>query len=75
MIELGIFVNDILVVDQAIKPRHNHIVVAVVDDECRRRGVFTSVPELVTAIDEYIVHHNTNPKPFIWTKSARDILH
>ena len=39
-----------------------------------RRGVFTSVPELVTAIDEYIVHHNTNPKPFIWTKSARDIL-
>lgn len=39
-----------------------------------RRGVFTSVPELIGAIDEYIVHHNTNPKPFIWTKSARDIL-
>jgi len=39
-----------------------------------RRGVFTSVQELVTAIDEYVTHHNTNPKPFIWTKSARDIL-
>jgi transposase len=39
-----------------------------------RRGVFTSVPELVRAIDEYIAHHNINPKPFIWTKSARDIL-
>jgi len=39
-----------------------------------RRGVFTSVPELVTAIDEYIAHYNINPKPFIWTKSARDIL-
>jgi transposase len=39
-----------------------------------RRGVFTGVPELVSAIDEYIAHHNTNPKPFIWTKSARDIL-
>ena len=39
-----------------------------------RRGVFTSVPELVTAIDEYLAHHNTNPKPFIWTKNARDIL-
>jgi len=39
-----------------------------------RRGVFTSVPELVQAIDGYIAHHNTNPKPFIWTKSARDIL-
>lgn len=39
-----------------------------------RRGVFTSVPELVTAIDEYVAHHNKEPKPFIWTKSARDIL-
>lgn len=39
-----------------------------------RRGVFTSVPELVAAIDQYIAHHNTDPKPFIWTKSARDIL-
>jgi len=39
-----------------------------------RRGVFTSVPELVAAIDEYVAHHNHDPKPFIWTKSARDIL-
>jgi transposase len=39
-----------------------------------RRGVFTSVPKLIGAIDEYIAHHNTKPKPFIWTKSARDIL-
>jgi len=39
-----------------------------------RRGVFTSVPELIVAIDEYVAHHNTNPKPFIWTKSAADIL-
>lgn len=39
-----------------------------------RRGVFTSVPELIAAIDEYIAHHNTKPKPFIWTKSAADIL-
>jgi len=39
-----------------------------------RRGVFTSVPELIAAIDEYVAQHNTKPKPFIWTKSARDIL-
>jgi hypothetical protein len=39
-----------------------------------RRGVFTSVPELETAINEYVAHHNTKPKPFIWTKSAADIL-
>ena len=30
--------------------------------------------ELETAIDEYVVKHNDNPKPFIWTKGARDIL-
>lgn len=39
-----------------------------------RRGVFTSVPELIGAIDGYVAHHNTKPKPFIWTKSAADIL-
>ena len=39
-----------------------------------RRGVFTSVPELVAAIDGYVAHHTINPKPFIWTKSAADIL-
>ena len=39
-----------------------------------RRGVFTTVPELIAAIDEYVAQHNTKPKPFIWTKSARDIL-
>jgi hypothetical protein len=33
-----------------------------------RRGVFTSVPELVAAINEYVAHHNKEPKPFIWTK-------
>jgi hypothetical protein len=36
--------------------------------------VFTSVPELITAIEKHVAHHNTKPKPFIWTKSAADIL-
>lgn len=39
-----------------------------------RRGVFRSVRELIQAIDEYLRHYNVAPKPFIWTKSARDIL-
>ena len=39
-----------------------------------RRGVFKSVSELTRAIDGYIANHNTQPKPFIWTKSAQDIL-
>ena len=39
-----------------------------------RRGCFTSVAELEAAIDEYIAVHNANPKPFIWTAKASDIL-
>lgn len=38
------------------------------------RGVFRSVPELISAIDEYIAVHNQNPKPFVWTAKANDIL-
>jgi transposase len=39
-----------------------------------RRGVFRSVPELVAAIEEYILYNNENPKPFVWTKRAEDII-
>ena len=38
------------------------------------RGVFRSVPELTNAIKEYVAVHNKNPKPFIWTAKAADIL-
>ena len=33
MAEAGIFDNDIMVVDWAIKPRHDHVVVAIVDGD------------------------------------------
>ena len=36
-----------------------------------RRGVFTSVPELVKSIEEYIEKHNRQPKPYIWTAKAK----
>jgi transposase len=39
-----------------------------------RRGAFKSVAELKSAIMDYLEHHNANPKPFIWTKSAGEIL-
>ena len=39
-----------------------------------RRGVFHSVDELIAAIEQYIEVHNREPKPFIWTASASDIL-
>ena len=43
-------------------------------DKRLRRGVFRSVPDVIDAIDEYIVQHNDAPKPFIWTKKASNIL-
>ena len=39
-----------------------------------RRGAFGSTAALVAAIEDYVAAHNQDPKPFIWTKSARDIL-
>ena len=39
-----------------------------------RRGVFTSVGDLETAIQDYLEHHNADPKPFTWTASAAAIL-
>jgi transposase len=39
-----------------------------------RRGVFNSVAELKAAIAQYLENHNADPKPFIWTKSAGQIL-
>jgi transposase/transcriptional regulator with XRE-family HTH domain len=39
-----------------------------------RRGIFCSVEELIAAIEQHINNHNDNPKPFIWTAKARDIL-
>lgn len=39
-----------------------------------RRGVFHNAEELIMAIGEYIDKHNQNPKPFVWTAKASDIL-
>jgi transposase len=39
-----------------------------------RRRVFRSVKDLESAIREYIDVHNEDPTPFVWTKSADEIL-
>ena len=39
-----------------------------------RRGVFRSVKELEAAIREYIEVQNQDPKPFVWTRTADQIL-
>ena len=39
-----------------------------------KRGIHRSVAELQAAIKEFIDQHNTDPKPFRWSKSADEIL-
>lgn len=43
-------------------------------EKALRRGVFHSVPDLITAIEAYLDAHNDDPKPFVWTAPADDIL-
>jgi transposase len=43
-------------------------------DKAIRRGVFHSVPDLITAIETYLQAHNADPKPFVWTATADEIL-
>ena len=39
-----------------------------------RRGAYQSVPKLKAAIQAFIDAHQANPKPFVWTKTADQIL-
>ena len=43
-------------------------------DKALRRGVFHSVPDLIAKIEQYLAAHNDDPKPFVWTATADDIL-
>jgi transposase len=39
-----------------------------------RRGSYSSVDDLKTAIHDYLAQHNETPKPFRWKRSAEDVL-
>jgi transposase len=43
-------------------------------DKAIRRGVFGSVPALIAAIEEYLDANNDDPKAFVWTATAEQIL-
>src|SRR5215469_12313840 len=47
---------------------------ALLTEKQLRRGVHRSTRELEAAIRTYLEHHNRHPKPFIWTKTADQIL-
>jgi len=46
----------------------------VLTEKQLKRGVCTSVAELEHTIIEYIDKQHTHPKPFVWRKSAEEIL-
>jgi transposase len=43
-------------------------------DRRLRRGVFNSVPALIDAIETWVEHWNDDPKPFVWHKTAEEIV-
>jgi transposase len=47
---------------------------ALLTEKQIRRGVFRSTRELETAIRNYLENYNGQPKPFIWSKTADEIL-
>ena len=44
------------------------------EDKATRRGIFQSVPDLIAAIEAYLKITNEDPKPFVWTATAEQIL-
>jgi hypothetical protein len=43
-------------------------------ERCIRRGTHRSTQALEKSIRQYVDLNNQDPKPFVWTKSADDIL-
>jgi transposase len=46
----------------------------IITRQAIRRGTFTSVKDLITAIERFIDGWNQRCHPFVWTKTADDIL-
>ena len=39
-----------------------------------RRGVFSSVEDLIAAIEKWVTHWNDDPTPFVWHTPAAEII-
>jgi transposase len=47
---------------------------AELDGRQLKRLAVNSVPQLIEAIEAYLDHRNEDPTPFVWSKSAKEIL-
>lgn len=59
MIELGIFPNDILIVDRSIEPVHGHVVIASVNGDL-------TCKQLETRPQVRLIAHNPNFEPIVF---------
>jgi len=46
----------------------------IVTQQAIRRGTFRSVRDLATIIDHFVLSHNSDAQPFVWTATADSIL-
>ena len=47
---------------------------SIITRQAIHRGTFTSVPDLIAAIETFIDAYNERCEPFVWTKTADEIL-
>ena len=52
----------------------DEIFFGIITRQAIRRGTFTSVKDLIAAIETFIDGWNDRCQPFVWTKTADDIL-
>lgn len=60
--------------DFSVVAEHGQALLSRLEHPRLERGVFRSVSELTAAIKDRVAVHNKNPKTFIWTVKAADIL-
>jgi hypothetical protein len=60
--------------DQRILAQTGRALLALITERRIRRGINRSVAALRADITAFIDHHNAEPRPFRWTKSANDLL-
>jgi hypothetical protein len=46
----------------------------IITRQAIRRGIFPSVPDLIVAIRRFIDGWNERCEPFVWTKTADEVL-
>jgi hypothetical protein len=60
--------------DQRIMDEHDRDPVLDPTKQQVRRGVYHDVPEVIEAIKHFIQGYNERAQPFVWTKTAEQIL-